>query len=285
MYGAHTDNELRGDYTKAKADFTVEQRDHVYGEADHALWRRLYARQAQLLQSYACREFRDGLARMAAADGVPDLDAVNARLVPASGWRLVAVPGFIPDEQFFRHLAARRFPVTVWLRRPEEFDYLVEPDIFHDFFGHVPMLFDRRFGDYVQRYGEQALRLLPHGALPLLARLYWYTVEFGLIDGDEGLRVYGAGILSSGGETPYAVDSDEPRRLRFELSRCLRTAYRIDSYQKTYFVIRSLAALADVMTRDLSTLVETLQAQPTLSPDRLYDGDEPVPPRGRRLAA
>ena len=285
MYGAHTDQALRGDYRKAQADFTVDQRDHDYSDADHALWRRLYARQAQLLQTYACREFRDGLARTDAADGVPDLQAVNVRLEASSGWRLVAVPGFIPDEQFFRHLAARRFPVTVWLRRPDEFDYLVEPDIFHDFFGHVPMLFDRRFGDYVQRFGEQALRLLERGALPLLARLYWYTVEFGLIANDEGLRVYGAGILSSGGETPYAIDSAEPRRIRFELARCMRTAYRIDSYQKTYFVIGALDELADVMTRDLSTLVETLQAQEILSPDRLYAGDVAVPPRGGQLAA
>jgi phenylalanine-4-hydroxylase len=285
MLQANTDSGLRGDYTKARADYTVEQRDHVYRDDDHALWRRLYARQAQLLQTYACREFRDGLARTDAADGVPDLEAVNARLEPASGWRLVAVPGFIPDEPFFRLLAARRFPVTVWLRKPEEFDYLVEPDIFHDFFGHVPMLFDRRFGDYVQRYGEQALRLLERGALPLLARLYWYTVEFGLIENDEGLRVYGAGILSSGSETPHAVDSDAPRRVRFELARCMSTDYRIDSFQKTYFVVRSLAELAEVMTRDLGALVDHLQAQTPLSPDRLYPGDEPVPPRGGGLAA
>lgn len=285
MYGAHSDNGLRGDYRRARADFTVDQRDHAYGDADHALWRRLYARQAQLLQLHACREFRDGLARMDAADGVPDLHAVNARLEPLSGWRLVAVPGFIPDEQFFRHLAARRFPVTVWLRKPEEFDYLVEPDIFHDFFGHVPMFFDPRFADYAQRYGEQALRLLDRGALPLLARLYWYTVEFGLIENDEGLRVYGAGILSSGGETPYAVESAAPVRVRFDLSRCMRTEYRIDSFQKTYFVVRSLDELADVMTRDLSALVDVLQAQPPLAAGRLYVGDESVPPRGRTLAA
>ncbi|WP_043114814.1 phenylalanine 4-monooxygenase [Solimonas soli] len=285
MYSANTSSGLRGDYTKARADFTVEQRDHVYGEADHALWRRLYARQAQLLQDYACREFREGLARTDAADGVPELDAVNARLAAASGWRLVAVPGFIPDEPFFRLLAARQFPVTVWLRKPEEFDYLVEPDIFHDFFGHVPMLFDRRFGDYVQRYGEQALRLAHLGAVPLLARLYWYTVEFGLIESDEGLRAYGAGILSSGGETPHAVESPAPLRVRLEAARCMGTAYRIDSFQKTYFVIRRLDELAELMTRDLPPLIAALREQQALSPERLYAGDEPVPPRRGRLAA
>lgn len=285
MYGAHTDNQLRGDYRQARADFTVDQHTVVYSEAEHALWRRLYARQSQMLQTYACREFRDGLALMDAADGVPDLDAVNARLEPVSDWRLVAVPGFIPDEQFFRHLAARRFPVTVWLRTPEEFDYLVEPDIFHDFFGHVPMFFDPRFAEYAQRYGEQALRLLERGALPLLARLYWYTIEFGLIDGDEGLRVYGAGILSSGGETPYAIESAEPVRPRLDLARCMRTEYRIDSFQKTYFVVRSFDELTEMMSRDLSTLVAQLQAQPLLAAGQLYDGDTNVPARAAQRAA
>lgn len=284
MLSAHTSSGLRGDYSKARADFTVEQSDHVYTDQDHALWRRLYARQARLLQAYACREFREGLARMDAAARVPQLPDVNARLAPASGWQLVAVPGFIPDEPFFRLLASRRFPVTVWLRKPEEFDYLVEPDIFHDFFGHVPMLFDRRFGDYVQRYGEEALRLADQGAVPLLARLYWYTVEFGLIESDEGLRVYGAGILSSGGETPYAVESPLPLRVRLALERCMATDYRIDSFQKTYFVIRRLDELAALMTRDLAPLIAALRERDALAPDRLYPGDEPVPPRGRLAA-
>jgi phenylalanine-4-hydroxylase len=285
MYGANTTSELRGDYSRARPDFTVDQAWQSYGEADHALWRRLYARQSQLVPQYACREFAAGLARTDASERIPDLDRTSELLQRATGWRLVAVPGFIPDEPFFRHLAARRFPVTVWLRKPEELDYLVEPDIFHDFFGHVPMLFDPRFAGFVQRYGEQGLQALAAGALPMAARLYWYTVEFGLIEADDGLRAYGAGILSSGGETPHAIESEQPLRVRFDLQRCMRTRYMIDAYQKTYFVIRSFDALADAMAQDFSRLTAALRDEPELQPDRLYPGDEPVPPRGRRLAA
>lgn len=288
MYGANTDSELRGDYSRAHSDFTVEQSWHHYSAADRELWRRLYARQSELMPRYACREFAQGLARTACADDIPDLDHISDALERASGWRLVAVPGFIPDEQFFRHVAARRFPVTVWLRKPEEFDYLVEPDLFHDFFGHVPMLFDRRFGDFVQRYGEVGLQALAAGTLPMAARLYWYTVEFGLMDGDgdgsDGLRAFGAGILSSHGETPYAVESDKPRRLRFVLERCMRTRYRIDDYQKTYFVIRSLDELGETMAQDFPALFQHLRGEAGLQPDRLYPGDVTVPPGGRLAA-
>lgn len=285
MYGANSNSALRGDYSRARADFTVEQSWHAYSEADQALWRRLYARQSQLVTEYACAEFAQGLARCDCSARIPDLDEINARLTPASGWRLVAVPGFIPDEQFFRHLAARQFPVTVWLRKPEEFDYLVEPDLFHDFFGHVPMLFDRGFGDFMQRYGEQGLRALEAGALMLIARLYWYTVEFGLIETDDGLRVYGAGILSSGGETPYAIESPLPHRVRFDMHRCMRTRYMIDDFQKTYFVIRSVDELKAAVAQDPAPLLQALQREPELQPDTLYAGDEVVPPRERRLAA
>lgn len=285
MYGANTNSELRGDYTRAREDFTVEQAWQVYSEADQALWRRLYARQSALVQTHACREFRQGLDWTDSAAGIPDLARVNAKLGAASGWQLVAVPGFIPDAQFFRHLAARRFPVTVWIRKPEEFDYLVEPDIFHDFFGHVPMLFHRRFADYMQRFGALGLQALAMDALPLVARLYWYTVEFGLLEGDEGLRCYGAGILSSGGETPYSLESPVPCRARFELQRVMRTRYMIDAYQKTYFVVRSLDELLGAVEPDLQPLIARLKTEPEFEADRLYPGDVPVPARGQRHAA
>ena len=289
MYGANTNSPLRGDYSRARADFTVEQSWHPYTQDDHALWRRLYQRQSQLVADHACREFAQGLARTDCSARIPDLEDINAMLTPASGWRLVAVPGFIPDEQFFRHLAARQFPVTVWLRKPEEFDYLVEPDIFHDFFGHVPMLFDRGFGDFVQRYGEQGLRALEVGALPLIARLYWYTVEFGLIEDrahpQDGLRAYGAGILSSGGETPYSTESPLPLRVRFDMRRCMRTRYMIDDFQKTYFVIRSIDELKAAVAQDTVPLLRQLQGEPELQPDTLYPGDQPVSPRPAAAAA
>ena len=288
MFGANTESELRGDYSQARPDFTVEQSLQVYTEADQALWRTLYQRQSQLAQDYACEEFCRGLAETNAATRIPDLEKVSDGLEKKTGWRLVAVPGFIPDEQFFRHLAARRFPVTVWLRKPEEMDYLVEPDIFHDFFGHVPMLYQPEFADYMQSYGQQGLKALELGMLPLLARVYWYTVEFGLIRTPKGLRAYGAGILSSAGETVYALEDPRSVRLRLNMERCMRTRYRIDDFQKIYFVIDSLTELADAMSQDLRPRLLRLKHLADLEPDCTAQGDELLPPapmRASRLAA
>ncbi len=279
MYGAHTSSALRGDYRRARADFTVEQGWHHYSAAEQALWCRLYERQHQQLAGSACEAYLDGLTRAGSADRIPDLNAVSAALTAATGWRLVAVPGFIPDAQFFAHLAARQFPVTVWLRKPEEIDYLVEPDIFHDFFGHVPMLFDPHFADFVQRYGEQGLHAITLDALPLVARLYWYTVEFGLIDTPAGLRAYGAGILSSAGETAYALDSAQALRIRFDIERCMRTRYRIDAFQKTYFVIQTLDQLIGAIDQDLDVLLTRVRQAPELDPEHLTSGDRVVAPR------
>src|SRR5512134_3218079 len=234
---------LRGDYSAARADFTVEQNWSAYTSDEHALWQRLYQRQIKLLPGYAFLTYLDSLASLDAADAIPDFARVSRRLRRATGWEIVAVPGLIPDLAFFDHLANRRFPVTVWLRKPEEFDYIVEPDVFHDFFGHVPLLFDGGFSDYMQAYGKGGLKAARLDALKMLARLYWYTVEFGLIQSDAGLRIYGAGILSSGGEVVHAIDSPKPRRLRFDLERILRTEYRIDRYQDAYFVIASFERL------------------------------------------
>lgn len=287
MFGANTSSELRGDYSQARADFSVEQSAQVYTEADQSLWRTLYRRQSQLVQDYACAEFCSGLKLVDAADRIPNLDRISDGLEQKTGWRLIAVPGFIPDEQFFRHLAARRFPVTVWLRKPEEMNYLVEPDIFHDFFGHVPMLYQREFADYMQLYGQQGLEALKHGALPMLARVYWYTVEFGLIRTAQGLRAYGAGILSSMGETVYAVEDPRAVRLRFEMERCMRTRYQIDDFQKIYFVIDSLEELSQAMSQDLQPRLERLKHRADYEPDCTAIGDALVPPRPRlaRLAA
>jgi phenylalanine-4-hydroxylase len=279
MYGAHTSSALRGDYRRARADFTVEQSWHRYSDAEQALWRQLYARQYRQLAGSACDAFIDGLARAGSAERIPDLNAVSEVLTAATGWRLVAVPGFIPDAQFFAHLAARQFPVTVWLRKPEEIDYLVEPDIFHDFFGHVPMLFDPHFADFVQRYGEQGLHAIGLDAMALVARLYWYTVEFGLIETPAGLRAYGAGILSSAGETTYALDSAQALRIGFDIERCMRTRYRIDAFQKTYFVIQTLDQLIGAIDQDLDALLVQVRQSPELDPEHLAPGDRVVAPR------
>jgi phenylalanine-4-hydroxylase len=248
------DRPPRGDYAKARADYTCEQDYAQYTEADHATYRRLYTRQLAQLPGLACEEFIAAVRQLGAPERIPRFDDVNERLHRATGWQIVAVPGLIPEEAFFALLAARRFPVTDWIRRPEEFDYVVEPDVFHDLFGHVPLLFNPVFGDYMQAYGAGGLKASRLDACELLARLYWYTVEFGLIATPQGLRAYGAGILSSAGELRHSVTSPEPRRVAFDLRRLMRSQYKIDTYQATYFVIDSFDQLFEATAPDFTPI-------------------------------
>ena len=259
-----SDPNLRGDYSRAAADYSVEQDWGAYTSDEHALFRRLYERQAKLVARYACPEWMAAIAGLEAGGGIPRFDAVNRSLSRATGWQIVAVPGLIPDDVFFTHLAHRRFPVTVWLRKPEEFDYIVEPDVFHDFFGHVPLLFDAVYADHLAEYGKGGLKALRLSALPMLGRLYWYTIEFGLVRTAGGVRAYGAGLLSSGGELAYCVDDPRPARRPFELERMLRTEYRIDRYQETYFVIDSFEQLMRETAPDFAPIYARLQGLPVL---------------------
>lgn len=268
---------LRGDYTHADEKYVVAQDWESYTEEEHALWRRLYQRQMKLLPGRACKEFIDALAQMDAADGIPRFERTNQDLQKATGWVLVAVPGLIPDKEFFEHLANRRFPVTVWLRKPEEFDYIVEPDVFHDYFGHVPLLFNPIVADHLQEYGKGGLKALGLGGLDMLARLYWYSIEFGLIQTDEGLRIYGAGILSSGGEVEYCLTSPNPRRVRFSVPRMLQTLFKIDSYQETYFVIDSFQQLFDETHPDFTPIYERLKGLPPYPANTLLPGETNIP--------
>jgi len=254
------DRPPRGDYSRAGADYTCEQDWAAYTDADHDTYRRLYARQLQQLPGRACDEFIAAVQQLGTPDRIPRFDEVSVRLQRATGWRIVGVPGLIPEEAFFALLAARRFPVTDWIRKPEEFDYVVEPDVFHDLFGHVPLLFDPTFADYMQAYGTGGLKASRLDACELLARLYWYTVEFGLIDTGQGLRAYGAGILSSAGELPYCVAAPEPRRVAFDLQRLMRSRYRIDTYQATYFVIDSFRQLFDATAPDFTPVYASVRA-------------------------
>lgn len=255
---------------ETRADFTIDQPLEQYGQVDHAVWNQLYARQSALLQGRACDAFVAGLAKIElSADRVPSFADVNRQLKPATGWEIVAVPGLVPDRVFFEHLANRRFPVTWWMRRPDQLDYLQEPDCFHDLFGHVPLLINPVFADYMHAYGRAALAVADDPqALARLARLYWYTVEFGLIRderGTNGLSIYGAGIVSSKGESLYSLESAAPNRLVFDLERVMRTKYRIDTFQKTYFVIDDFAqlfALAHVDTRALADRLAGLPEHP-----------------------
>ncbi|MCE2990494.1 MAG: phenylalanine 4-monooxygenase [Nitrosomonadaceae bacterium] len=260
-----TDHKLRGDYSRARADYTVDQDYSLYTPAEQDLWKRLYARQSALVPQYACDEFIDVLATLNFGAGIPRFDEINAMLFPATRWTLVAVPGLLPDDVFFNHLANRRFPVSVWLRTPEEFEYIVEPDIFHDFFGHVPLLFNPVFADYLEAYGKGGVKAKGLNALDYLARLYWYTVEFGLIQTPKGLRTYGAGILSSTGELPYCITSPKPNRIKFDLLRVMQSNYKIDTFQETYFVIDSFKQLFDATAPDFTPYYEELRTRPDLA--------------------
>jgi len=247
------------------ADFTLPQPLERYSAEDHATWATLYRRQCALLPGRVCDEFLEGLAALDVdADRVPDFERLNEKLFAATGWCLVAVPGLIPDEVFFEHLANRRFPVTWWIREPHQLDYLQEPDVFHDLFGHVPLLMNPVFADYLQAYGQGGMKAKALGALPMLARLYWYTVEFGLIATPKGLRIYGAGIVSSKGESMYCLESTSPNRVGFDLERIMRTRYRIDTFQKSYFVIDSFAQLFDATSPDFTPIYAALESLETI---------------------
>ena len=255
----------RGDYSKMRADYTVAQDYAAYSADEQDLYRRLMQRQSAKLHGYACDEFIENVALLS-SDGIPKFDDANRVIGAATGWQIVAVPGLVPDEVFFRHLSMRQFPVTVWLRTPAEFDYIVEPDIFHDFFGHVPLLLNPTFADYLQEYGKGGMKALGLDALGYLARLYWYTVEFGLMNTPQGLRTYGAGILSSGGEITHCLDSPLPHRLPFDLMRVMQTEYRIDRFQDTYFVIDNYEQLFRETAQDFAPLYPRLRELPTLNP-------------------
>lgn len=265
---------LRGHYETAAADYTVAQDWGAYSPAMHDRWRRLHDRQSALAQRHGASQFLSGLARLACSACIPRFDEANRVLQSATGWQLVAVPGFIPDKAFFDHLAGRRFPVTWWLREEHELDYLVEPDVFHDFFGHVPMLLDPTFAEFMAAYGRAGERAMAWGALDMLARIYWYTVEFGLIDEGHGLRAFGAGIVSSAGETIYSVEDPDVLRLCFEPVRIMRTAYHIDTFQRCYFVLDSLAQLeTELVDLDFGPIYEQWRDCPPLPPDEMQPGD------------
>ncbi|MDO9166423.1 MAG: phenylalanine 4-monooxygenase [Rhodoferax sp.] len=272
VYGA-SERPPRGDYRRAGADYTCAQDYAAYTAQDHDTYRRLYERQEALLPGLACDEFIAALPSLGAKDRIPHFEEVNERLSRASGWEIVAVPGLIPEVPFFTLLANRKFPVTDWIRKPQEFDYIVEPDVFHDLFGHVPLLFNPVFADYVQRYGEGGLKAHQLGACEQLSRLYWYTIEFGLIAQAGGLRAYGAGILSSSGELDYAVTSPEPNRIQLDLQRAMRTRYKIDSYQQTYFVIDSFEQLFGMTAPDFTPLYDRVKGLSDIAANAIQPED------------
>ncbi len=263
----------RGDYSKARADYTLEQDYAAYTPAEHDLYRRLYERQAKQLDGLACTEFIDAVKNLGTPTHIPRFDALTDLLYRATRWQIATVPGLIPEEAFFALLAERRFPVTGWLRKPEEFDYIVEPDLFHDLFGHVPLLFNPLFADYMQAYGQGGLKASRLDKCELLARLYWYTVEFGLIQTPSGVRAYGAGILSSAGELKHSVTSPEPQRIKFDLKRIMRTKYVIDAYQPTYFVIDSFQQLMNATEPDFTPIYDEVSQGAFIEAGRTLPSD------------
>jgi phenylalanine-4-hydroxylase len=211
-----------------------------------------------------------------AAGGIPDFRRLSDLLDRATGWRIAAVPGLVPDDVFFGFLAQRRFPATCFIRRRDQLDYLEEPDVFHDICGHVPLLMNPVFADYMQAYGEGGLKALKLNALNYLARLYWYTVEFGLIRTKEGLRIYGSGIVSSRGESVYCLDSPSPNRIGFDLLRIMHTGYRLDTFQKSYFVIDSFDDLFEATRPDFTAYYEQLRKLPQIPSGEIVEGDRVI---------
>ncbi|MHA6721686.1 phenylalanine 4-monooxygenase [Sphingomonas sp. RS2018] len=262
----------------ANADWTIPQDWDRYTAEDHATWDTLFARQAKLLPGRASEAYLRGLDVLKLSKpGIPDFAELNARLADLTGWSVVAVPGLVPDDVFFDHMANRRFVAGNFIRRPDQLDYLQEPDVFHDVFGHVPLLADPVFGDYLAAYGRGGLRALELGSLKQLARLYWYTVEFGLVEEPEGLRIYGAGIVSSFAETRFALDDPSPNRIRLDMERVMRTDYRIDDFQQTYFVIPSFEdLLRQTIETDFAPIYDRIVGADAIPVDAVLPEDDVI---------
>ena len=250
-----------------RADWTIDQAWHEYTPQEHSVWKTLFERQCKLLPGRACDEFLRGMQDLPIVpDQIPNFEQLSATLMKHTGWQIVAVPGLIPDDVFFQHLSQRRLPAGNFIRKPDALDYLEEPDVFHDVCGHVPMLMNPVMADYIQAYGEGGLRAKRLGVLEKLARVYWYTVEFGLVKQPDGLRIYGAGIASSATETVFAVEDPSPNRLGFELVRVMRTNYRIDDFQESYFVLDHLDKLLELAHIDFAPLYEQVKSTRDFDP-------------------
>ena len=253
----------------------LEPEQRSYTLPEHAIWDDLYARQLDILPGRAASAFMAGLQKLGLGrGGVPDFARLSKELSALTGWSVVPVPMLIPDHVFFWHLANRRFPAGNFIRNRETFDYIQEPDVFHDVFGHVPMLADPVFADYMQEYGRAGWKAMRYNRLKSLGALYWYTVEFGLVMEGNELRAYGAGILSGPAEAVYAVEAQSPNRIFLNVDRVMRTDYVIDDLQPTYFVIESFADLyRQTVERDFDRLYRSLGPGFTYANSAVIDVD------------
>lgn len=255
-------------------DYIIDQGWAQYTTQEHQVWRTLFDRQTHLLPELACDAFVQGMQDLPMGpDKIPDFRELSEALKPRTGWEIVAVPGLVPDDVFFTHLANRRFPAGNFIRKPHELDYLEEPDVFHDVFGHVPMLMHPVMADFIQAYGIGGLRAQGIGKLKELARVYWYTVEFGLVQEKQGMRIYGAGIASSYSESKFSVQDASPNRIAFELERVMRTNYRIDDFQETYFVLDNIDDLLALQQIDFAPVYERLSSGPHYEPGDVLPQD------------
>ena len=259
-------------------DYVIDQNWAGYSADEHAVWDFLYRRQRDILADRADEAVLKGHETLNLnRGGIPNFAEINEELKARTGFTVVAVPGLVPDEVFFNHLANRRFPAGQFIRGRHQLDYLQEPDIFHDVFGHVPLLTNPVFADYMEAYGQGGLRAMKFGKLKNLAALYWYTVEFGLIETPKGVKIYGAGISSSKDESIFALDDPSPNRIRFDLERVMRTDYRIDDYQQTYFVIRSYDDLIRAtVDYDFAPLYQRLADGVNYPPETIRPADEVI---------
>lgn len=260
-----------------RQDFTIDQNWEAYSQAEHDVWRRLFRRQSEILPGRVVPQFLEGLEALHMDEThIPDFAVLNEKLKALTGWAVVAVPELVPDDIFFEHLANKRFPVGRFIRRPEQIDYLEEPDVFHDVFGHVPLLANPVFAKYMEAYGKGGLWALGRDVLHKLARLYWYTVEFGLMQTPDGLRIYGAGIVSSKSESIFSLEDPSPHRISFDLMRLLRTNYRIDDFQQVYFVIDGFKQLFDETLQDFGPIYDALEDLTDLMPPDILRDDQVI---------
>jgi len=259
------------------ADWTIDQGWERYTPEQHAVWRTLYERQTRLLPERACDAYVAGMRDLPiGGDTIPDFRRLSDVLMRRTGWRVVAVPGLVPDTVFFEHLANRRFPAGNFIRGADQLGYIAEPDVFHDVFSHVPMLMNPAMADYLQAYGVGGLRAQQLGVLPNLARVYWYTVEFGLVMQPQGLRIYGSGIVSSFSESVYALENPAPNRIWFDLTRVMRTRYRIDDFQESYFVVHDLDELLQLAKIDFAPFYDAVRGLNEINPGDVLPEDQLV---------
>lgn len=215
-----------------------------FTSTEHNTWKTLFDRQSNLLKNYASDEILDGMKKLEiCGDKIPKFSKINSILEKETGFSVVPVTGLIPADLFFKFLSQRKFPSTCFIRKPEQLDYLEEPDIFHDVFGHIPLLANPIFADFMEEFGRKGLQAIEFDLLNLIATLYWFTVEFGLVNTTRGTRIYGAGIISSIGESIYSLESEIPIRHKFNVSDIMKTIYETNAFQKEYFIIENFNEL------------------------------------------